>query len=101
MMNGRSGCGDDSCSQPRGELPVSGRQMKVSRELKQSCSLEIVRAWSCPGVSSRTEQTDGGGVDGVMSGRNGCGDVGCSQPRGDLPVSGRHDEGVQRTQTKL
>ena len=32
VMNVRDGCGDVSSSQPRGELPVPGRQMKVSRE---------------------------------------------------------------------
>ena len=69
-------------------MPVSGCQMKVSREPIQACSLEILRAGICPGVTSRAERTDGGGVDGVMNGRDGCDDVSCSQPRGELPVSG-------------
>ena len=36
---------------------------------------------------ARAERTDGGGVDGVMNGRDGCGDDSCSQPRGELSVS--------------
>ena len=41
--------------------------MKVSRGPIQGCSLEILRAGSCPGVTSRAERTDGGGVGAISA----------------------------------